>query len=84
LLKERRLSLPDDAALRDELLNTHLRETSPGTYRIDHAAGRHDDRAISLALDVEALAKGDGGQGLAFLAYMKRRIGAVSASGASA
>jgi hypothetical protein len=27
-----------------------LRETSPGVLRMDHDSGRHDDRAIALAL----------------------------------
>ena len=50
LLRERQLRLPDDAALLDELANVRLRETSPGVLRMDHDSGRHDDRAIALAL----------------------------------
>ena len=50
LLRERRIVLPDDAQLRDELANVRLRETSPGVYRLDHDQGRHDDRAIALGL----------------------------------
>jgi phage terminase large subunit-like protein len=50
LLRERRIVLPDDPELRDELTNVRLRETSPGVYRIDHDQGRHDDRAIALGL----------------------------------
>jgi hypothetical protein len=55
LLRERALRLPDDAELIDELANVRLRETSPGVMRMDHDAGRHDDRAIALALAAHRL-----------------------------
>jgi phage terminase large subunit-like protein len=51
LLRDRRLALPDDdESLIDELAHVRLKETSPGVFRIDHDAGRHDDQAIALAL----------------------------------
>jgi hypothetical protein len=50
LLRERNLRLPDDPELLDELANVRLRETSPGVLRMDHDSGRHDDRAVALAL----------------------------------
>ena len=50
LLRDRNLRLPDDPELLDELSNVRLRETSPGVLRMDHDSGRHDDRAIALAL----------------------------------
>lgn len=60
LLRERALRLPDDPELIDELSNVRLRETSPGVLRMDHDAGRHDDRAIALALAAHRLVeKGD-------------------------
>jgi hypothetical protein len=40
----------DDEALLDELAHVRLRETSLGRVRLDHSAGRHDDRAVSIAL----------------------------------
>ena len=49
-IRDRRLALPDDEALIDELANVRLRETSPNVYRLDHDSDRHDDRAIALAL----------------------------------
>jgi phage terminase large subunit-like protein len=55
LCRERALRLPDDEALLDELANVRLRETSPGVLRMDHDAGRHDDRAIALALAAHRL-----------------------------
>lgn len=55
LIRDRALQLPDDAELLDELTNVRLRETSPGVYRLDHDQGRHDDRAIALALAAENL-----------------------------
>jgi phage FluMu gp28-like protein len=55
LLRNRALSLPDDSELIDELANVRLRETSPGVLRMDHDTGRHDDRAIALALAAQGL-----------------------------
>lgn len=55
LLRDRRIGLPDDEELLDELAHVRLRETSPGCFRLDHDADRHDDRAIALALVAHAL-----------------------------
>jgi terminase large subunit-like protein len=52
LVRDHLLDLPDDDALIDELVNVQLREVSPGSYRIDHASGRHDDMAIATAMAV--------------------------------
>jgi phage FluMu gp28-like protein len=54
-LSDRLLDLPDDDALADELANVQLREMSPGVYRMDHSADRHDDRAVALALGAHTL-----------------------------
>jgi hypothetical protein len=53
------LRLPDDPELLDELANVRLRESSPGVLRMDHDAGRHDDRAIALALASHRLVSRD-------------------------
>lgn len=50
LLKNTALSIPDDPELLDELVNVKLIEKSPGVVRMDHASGRHDDRATALGL----------------------------------
>ncbi len=55
LLKDRQLKLYDDEELIDELGNVWLIETSPGSYRIDHNSGEHDDRVISLSLAAQHL-----------------------------
>lgn len=55
LLRNRRLALPDDPELLDELANVRLRETSPGVLRMDHDPDKHDDRAIALALAAHRL-----------------------------
>ena len=55
LLRDRALALPDDEELLDELANVRLRESSPGVFRMDHDPGKHDDRAISLALAAQKL-----------------------------
>jgi phage terminase large subunit-like protein len=55
VLHEHALRLPHDEALLDELRNVRLRETSPGVLRLDHDSGRHDDRAVALALAVHRL-----------------------------
>jgi phage terminase large subunit-like protein len=50
LVRERRLRLPDDPELIDELLNLRVREISPGQFRYDHDATKHDDRVTALSL----------------------------------
>lgn len=54
-LRGRLLTLPNDEALRDEILSVRLRESSPNVYRIDHASGRHDDRVIAVAMAASQL-----------------------------
>jgi phage terminase large subunit-like protein len=54
-IRDRALALPDDEELLDELAHVQLRESSPGVYRLGHAANRHDDRAVALALAVTTL-----------------------------
>jgi phage terminase large subunit-like protein len=55
LLRDHLLDLPDDEALIDELVNVQLREVSPGSYRLDHASGRHDDMAVATAMAAQYL-----------------------------
>jgi phage terminase large subunit-like protein len=55
LLRDGLLALPDDDLLIDELAHVRLRETSVGGVRIDHDSGRHDDRAIAIALAAHML-----------------------------
>jgi hypothetical protein len=50
LLRDGALALPDDPDLLDELANVRLVERTPGVVRLDHDAGRHDDRAVALAM----------------------------------
>lgn len=50
LITDRMLALPDDAELLTELARVRILEPSPGVYRIDHAHGDHDDRAVALAM----------------------------------
>lgn len=54
-LRDHAIALPDDEELLDELGRVRLREASPGVYRLDHASGEHDDRAVALAMAVHAL-----------------------------
>lgn len=49
-IRDQALALPADEELLDELAHVRLRETAPGVFRLDHDAGRHDDRAVALAL----------------------------------
>jgi len=55
LLRGRRLALPDDDVLREELLGVRLRESQPGQYRLDHDSSRHDDQAVGIALAAHVL-----------------------------
>lgn len=61
LLRERRLALPDDPDLLEELANVRLRETSPGVLRLDHDPDKHDDHAVALALAAYELTANSGG-----------------------
>ena len=54
-IRDRAVGLINDPDLLDELAHVRLRESSPGVHRMDHDAGRHDDRAVSLALVVTYL-----------------------------
>lgn len=58
LLREKALEIPHDQELIDELVGVRLRETSPGVFRLDHDRGKHDDRAIALALAAHHLLNG--------------------------
>lgn len=55
LLRDRALALPDDEALLEELASVRLVERTPGVMRLDHDAGRHDDRAVAIALAAQRL-----------------------------
>ncbi len=55
LIRAHQLALPEDPELIDELSNVRLRESSPGVFRLDHDASRHDDRAVALALAAHAI-----------------------------
>jgi phage terminase large subunit-like protein len=50
LLRDGALALPDDEDLLDELAHVRLVERTSGAVRMDHDSGRHDDRAIALAM----------------------------------
>lgn len=55
-LRDRTVALPDDEALITELSQVKLVERGVGQYRIDHAAGQHDDMAIVVAMAVHHFA----------------------------
>lgn len=67
LLRDRRIGLPDDEALLDELARVRLRETSAGVFRLDHDADAHDDRAIAVALAAQTLVERNSNLGLEHL-----------------
>lgn len=50
LLGERRITVPDLPALRDELASVILKTTPSGRTRIDHHSGKHDDQVVAIAL----------------------------------
>src|SRR5262249_13112214 len=49
-VRNRTLAIPDDPVLLDELAAVKLVERVPGSFRLDHASGGHDDQAVALAL----------------------------------
>jgi hypothetical protein len=61
------IDLPDDPALRDELLTVRLRESSPNVMRVDHRSGRHDDRVIATAMAALLLTEHGAGSSAAWL-----------------
>jgi phage terminase large subunit-like protein len=73
-IRDRRILLPDDEALIEELANVQLRETTPGVLRMDHAHGRHDDRAISIALAMHEFVESGLGVGAAFMEVWESEI----------
>jgi phage terminase large subunit-like protein len=53
------ITIPNDRELVEELSTVRLVETGPSSVRIDHESGRHDDRAIAVALAAVALLSED-------------------------
>jgi Terminase large subunit, ATPase domain len=49
-IRNRTVLIPNDQFLLDVLAAVRLRESSPGSFRLDHAAGGHDDQAVCLAM----------------------------------
>jgi phage terminase large subunit-like protein len=54
-LRNRTVAIPDDPDLLSELASVRLRETTPGTFRLDSASGGFDDQAVALAMAVRHL-----------------------------
>lgn len=54
-IRQHRLDLYDDDALLNELAGVQLAETAPGSFRLDHPRGRHDDQAVAIALAMSEL-----------------------------
>ena len=50
LIRRWELEIPPDTPLIDELARVKLLEPAPGVYRLDHAPGQHDDRAIAVSI----------------------------------
>lgn len=58
-VRERRLVLPHDEELVDELLTLRVVETSrPGVFKLDHKGGSFNDQAIALGMLCDALLDG--------------------------
>ncbi len=56
IIRDRRLAIDrSDEELIDELASVRLRETGPGTFRLDHSASGHDDQAVTVALAAERI-----------------------------
>jgi phage terminase large subunit-like protein len=55
LLRDHEIELYDDEDLLTELARVQLRENAVGQYRMDHAHGEHDDRAVALAMCAHSL-----------------------------
>ncbi len=55
LIQDTNLALPEDPELLAELASVRLRPSGPGLLRLDHDRGRHDDRAVALAMAAHRL-----------------------------
>jgi len=55
LIQGTNLALPEDPELLAELASVRLRPSGPGLLRLDHDRGRHDDRAVALAMAAHRL-----------------------------
>jgi len=58
LLRARRLWLPRDPVLTEELAGVRIIENSAGAPRLDHDSGAHDDQAVAIALACHRLTDG--------------------------
>jgi hypothetical protein len=73
-IRNRRIALPDDEILIDELASVRLRKNTLGIYRLDHDSGQHDDQAVTLALGTYHLLDDDSGtSATVWLAWAKRK-----------
>ncbi len=56
LIRDHRLAIDShDTELVNELSSVRLRESSPGSYRMDHGPSGHDDQAVAVALAAQHL-----------------------------
>jgi hypothetical protein len=70
------LRLPPDAELRREILGMRIVETGSG-WRMDHRAGGYSDRAVALAMAIQAAQAWRGQQpGRRYISVARGRIGA--------
>ena len=74
--------LPDDRELRDELSRVRLKQTGPGSLKLDNPSGTHDDRATVLGMAC-AMLQGESGAGRAYLQFMRNEIAARAAAAPS-
>ena len=71
-LVNRQIELPDKDELKVELAKVRLRSMTPGTYRLDHDQGAHDDQAVVLGMACHLHLGGLGGVGHAWLDHLRR------------
>jgi len=72
--RNRQVEIPDNAALKEELLRVRLRETAPGVTRLDHDKNGHDDQAVTIGMACHLLLAGTASPSAAFVEMMKRKI----------
>ena len=54
-LRDRALSLPDDAEVREEFMSTRMVETGPGTVKLQNPPGTHDDIVTAVGMVITDL-----------------------------
>ena len=72
--RSRQIVVPDNPALREELLQVRLRETSGAVARLEHDPTGHDDQAVTIGMACHLLLAKQFTAADAFMSMMRKQI----------